>query len=67
MKNATYTVTSETFHGTIFSIIFNKQFVAMSHGRFKTKELLERTNMKYRDCLSADEIISKLEEKAKNF
>lgn len=63
MKNATYVVTSETFHGTIFSIIFNKQFVTMSHGRFKTKELLERTNMKYRDCLLADEIIPKFEEK----
>lgn len=63
LKNATYAITSETFHGTIFSIIFNKQFVAMSHGRFKTNELLERTNMKYRDCLSADEIIAKLEEK----
>ena len=62
MKNATYAVTSETFHGTIFSIIFNKQFVAMSHGRFKTNELLERTNLKYRDCMSADEIIKKLEE-----
>ena len=62
LKNATYAVTSETFHGTIFSIIFNKQFVAMSHGRFKTNELLERTNMKYRDCMSADEIIKKLEE-----
>lgn len=63
MRNATYAVTSETFHGTIFSIIFNKQFVAMSHGRFKTNELLERTNLKHRDCTSAKEIITKLEEK----
>ena len=35
----------------------------MSHGRFKTNELLERANMKYRDCMSPEDIIEKLEQK----
>lgn len=63
LKNATYAVTSETFHGTIFSIIFNKQFVTMTHGRFKSRELVERANMQNRDCKSADQITKMLEEK----
>lgn len=62
MKNATYAITSETFHGTIFSMIFNKQFVTMTHGRFKSKELVERANIEDRDCKSAEQIIEKLEE-----
>lgn len=63
MENANYVVTSETFHGTIFSIIFNKQFVTMTHGRFKSKELVERVGIKDRDCQKASEILDKLEEK----
>lgn len=63
MKNAKYVVTSETFHGTIFSIIFNKQFVTMTHGRFKSRELVERVGIEDRDCQNASEILDKLEEK----
>lgn len=62
MKNATYAVTSETFHGTIFSIIFNKQFITMTHGRFKSKELVERINIQDRDCKTPEQILEKLEE-----
>lgn len=62
MKNANYVVTSETFHGTVFSIIFNKQFLTMTHGRIKSKEFIERVGLKNRDCKSPDEIAKKLEE-----
>ncbi len=63
MKNAKYSITSETFHGTIFSIIFNKQFVTMTHGRFKSRELIERVGLQNRDCMSYKEIGEKLNEK----
>jgi len=62
MKNAKYVITSETFHGTIFSIIFNKQFVTMTHGRFKSRELIERIGLQNRDCKNEKEILEKLEE-----
>lgn len=63
LKNASYVITSETFHGTIFSISFNKQFVTMTHGRFKTREIVERIGVQERDCQSAKEISEKIEEK----
>ena len=62
IKKAQYAATSETFHGTIFSVIFNKQFVTTTHGRFKTRELVERLGLKDRDCSSAKEINEKLNE-----
>lgn len=62
MKNAKYSITAETFHGTIFSVIFNKQFITMTHGRFKSKELVERLRIQDRDC-APDEIEKKLNEK----
>ena len=63
MKEATYSITSETFHGIIFSIIFNKQFVTLTHGRFKSRELLERIGLEDRDCMTASEILEKINKK----
>lgn len=62
MKNANYSVTSDTFHGTVFSIMFNKQFVTMTHGKVKSREFIERIGMENRDCKRPDEIAKKLEE-----
>lgn len=59
IKNAQYIITSKTFHGLIFSILFNKQFVTMTHNRFKSRELIERIGMQERDCQSAEEILRK--------
>lgn len=39
VKNANYVVTS-TFHGTVFSIIFNKQFIVFAREKKKVLELL---------------------------
>jgi len=63
IKNAKYVISSETFHGTIYSIIFNKQFVTMPHTSFKTRELIERIGLKERECKTAEEISKKLEQK----
>ena len=60
MKDATYVITSETFHGNIFSIYFNKQFVTTTHGRIKTREIIERAGLEDRDCDSSKEIALKL-------
>ncbi len=56
LKNAKYVITSKTFHGLIFSVIFNKQFITITNRRFKSRELIERLGMQDRDCEKAEEI-----------
>ena len=49
IKNAQYIVT-DSFHGTVFSLNFNKQFVIIFPGKFSTriKSILEITNLENR-------------------
>lgn len=48
VRNATYLVTS-TFHGTVFSIIYQKDFVSVCRENKKIKDLLSDFQMEYRD------------------
>jgi len=61
IKNAKYVITSNTFHGNIFSMLFNKQFVTMTHGNFKSQEILNRAGLAMRDCTNDKEILEKLD------
>lgn len=61
IKNAEMIVT-ETFHGTIFSILYNKNFVSFANNKSKLCDLLERFNLESRDA-SKKNLISILEEK----
>lgn len=63
VKHAKYVITSNSFHGIVFSLIFNKQFITMTHGNFKSKEMITRAGLSDRDCNSVDEILEKLEQK----
>ncbi|MBQ7031837.1 MAG: polysaccharide pyruvyl transferase family protein [Bacilli bacterium] len=47
LKNAKYVVTN-SFHGTVFSIIFNKNFISVPHTTRSVRQenLLERVNLK---------------------
>lgn len=51
MKNADYIVT-DTFHGTAFSIIFNKNFIYMPSAKRKVHELIETFNLENRKYLN---------------
>lgn len=53
IKNADYIFTS-TFHGTIFSLKYHKQFVALVDNAVKVKELLEQFNITERYCQTTD-------------
>ena len=48
IKNAEYIIT-ETFHGTIFSILYNKTFASYVNNKSKVKDLLERMHLENRD------------------
>lgn len=61
IKNSEMVVT-ETFHGTIFSILYNKNFVSFANNKSKLCDLLERFNLESRDA-SKKNLISILEEK----
>ena len=61
IKNAEMIVT-ETFHGTIFSILYNKNFVSFANNKSKLCDLLERFNLESRDA-SKKNLISILKEK----
>lgn len=41
LYNADYVITN-TFHGSVFSLIFNKQFIDFGNDKIKVKELLEQ-------------------------
>ena len=60
-KNADYVIT-DTFHGTVFSIKYNKKFVTIVRDSNKQKltDLLERFNLKTRIINHPDEIAKKL-------
>lgn len=47
MKNAKFVITN-TFHGTIFSIIYNKQFVTYAGNKVKIIDILKRLNLENR-------------------
>ena len=55
VKNADYIIT-ETFHGTIFSIIYNKNFVSFVNGKSKLEDLLLKFNLMERDENNTNEI-----------
>lgn len=58
-SNAKYIITN-TFHGTIFSIIFEKQFVCLDFNKSKVNELLHQVKLEDRLCSrSITEIIYK--------
>lgn len=61
IKNSEMIVT-ETFHGTIFSILYNKNFVSFANNKSKLCDLLERFNLESRDA-SKKNLIPILEEK----
>ena len=47
MNNADYVIT-DTFHGTIFSIILNKQFIVIDRGKSKINDILSQFNLQQR-------------------
>lgn len=55
VKKAKYIVTA-TFHGTIFSIIYKKQFVTTAGDSTKIKDILERLNLSERDITNVKHI-----------
>lgn len=62
MKNADYVIT-DTFHGCVMSIKFNKQFVSFSResNMQKLTSLLEQFGLSDRICKSPEEIIDRME------
>ncbi len=63
MKNADYIIT-DTFHGCVMSMKFNKQFVAFSRSSNSQKltSLLEQFNLSSRICDKPELLVSKLDE-----
>ena len=63
-KNADYVVT-DTFHGTVFSIKFNRQFatIVRESNKQKLTDLLEKFNLESRAISSPNELSKKLVEK----
>lgn len=59
LKAAKYVVAS-TFHGTILSIKFNKQFVCYAGNSSKVKDLLAFYHLEDRNVISVDKISEKL-------
>ena len=59
-NNAEYVIT-DSFHGTTFSLIFNKQFLTVSPGRNinRIESLLAKLNLKERIVYSVDEVENK--------
>lgn len=57
VKNAKFVI-SDSFHGTAFSIIFEKNFISVSNevGGTRIKDLLERLNLSNRVIKNLDEI-----------
>ena len=59
-KKADYIVTN-TFHGNVFSIIFNKQFVSFGKNKKKVKYLLEEFGLSHRLIDETDSISAVLD------
>lgn len=62
IKNAECIIT-ETFHGTIFSILYNKNFVSYVNNKSKVKDLLERMSLENRDVSIKNNLEDLLNEK----
>jgi len=63
VKNASYVLTN-SFHGTAFSVIFRKQFMAIPHTLtgYRVRELLDKLGLGDRWVLTIAEAVEKLEE-----
>ena len=64
-KNAEYVI-SDSFHGIVFSLIFNKKFFGMFNGHHKNRrmeQLLKRVNLLHRtiDSVSDEELIKEID------
>ena len=59
-KNADYVVT-DTFHGSIFSVIYRKQFISIQRGKDKVSDLLERLQLSSRLVEDNEELSMALE------
>lgn len=62
IKNSKFVITN-TFHGTIFSIIYNKQFVTYAGKKVKVIDVLERLNLQKRNVSNHPELRQIIEEK----
>ena len=62
VKNATYVITA-TFHGTIFSILNEKQFASYACLGYKIEDLLRRFNLEDRDASNADDLAEIVDKK----
>lgn len=60
-KNAAYVIT-DTFHGSIFSMIYNKQFVVMSRNSNKIADLLESFGVSDRIMQASETIANQMKE-----
>ncbi|MFW6016630.1 MAG: polysaccharide pyruvyl transferase family protein [bacterium] len=60
MRNARYVVTT-TFHGTVFSIIYNKQFASYAGNKIKVNDILKRLNLEYRNVSGKTDLKNVLE------
>jgi hypothetical protein len=56
-------VFTDTFHGTVFSILYEKQFVSFSSGNVKVEETLNILNLKERICGSEQSIKEVIDKK----
>lgn len=52
LKNANYVIT-DTFHGTVMSIQYNKQFICMGAGKSKVESVLKELRLS--DCIYSDQ------------
>jgi polysaccharide pyruvyl transferase WcaK-like protein len=59
-KHADYIIT-DTFHGSVFSIIFQKQFISVQRGKNKVNDLLTRLQLTHRYIEDIKDMISILE------
>lgn len=59
MKYASYVIT-DTFHGTVFSMIYNKQFAVIEQGKNKVREILYKHGLGSRlcTCESIDSVLN---------
>ena len=61
-KNADFVVTN-TFHGNVFSLIFNKQFISFGKEKPKVVSLLDKFGLNARLCDTDSDFISLFDEK----
>ena len=61
-------VITNTFHGTVFSVIFNKQFVVLDYKKVKINEFLHQTTLQNRlvDCITEKKLMEEIDYKGVN-